>query len=67
MKKIKFLMMAAVALFSAMTFTACSDDDDDNNNISNMELYQREVDATVKANKKNDKAILVVAFGSTRL
>ena len=65
MKKIKFLMMAAVALFSAMTFTACGDDDDDNNNISNMERYQREVDATVKANKKNDKAILVVAFGST--
>ena len=28
MKKIKFLMMAAVALFSAMTFTACSDDSD---------------------------------------
>lgn len=63
MKTIKFLMMAAVALMTAVSFTACSDDDDDN--LSNMERYQRAVDATVKNQKKSDKAILLVAFGST--
>lgn len=62
MKTIKFLMMAAVALMTAVSFTACSDDDD---NLSNMERYQRAVDATVKNQKKSDKAILLVAFGST--
>ena len=62
MKTIKFLMMAAVALMTAVSFTACSDDDD---NLSNMERYQRAVDATVKKQKKSDKAILLVAFGST--
>ncbi len=67
MKKIKFLMMAAVALLTASTFVACGDDDDDSKGgqPSNMERYQQEVDATVKSQKKNDKAILVVAFGST--
>lgn len=63
MKTIKFLMMAAVALMTAVSFTACSDDDADP--VSNMEQYQRTVDATVKKQKKNNKAILLVAFGST--
>ena len=29
MKKIKFLMIAMLAICGAMSFTACSDDDDD--------------------------------------
>ncbi len=62
MKKIKFLMMAAVALVTAMSFTACSDDDD---NSSNYQKYQQEVTNMVNKQKKNDKVILIVAFGST--
>lgn len=62
MKKIKFLMMAAVALVTAMSFTACSDDDD---NSSNYQKYQQEVTNMVNKQKRNDKVILIVAFGST--
>ena len=65
MKKIKFLMMAAVALIASATFTACSSDDDDNNTQSNYEKYQQAVNQTVNAQKKSDKVILLVAFGST--
>lgn len=64
MKTIKFLMMAAT-LMTAVSFTACSDDDDAADPVSNMERYQRAVDSTVKNQKKHDKAILLVAFGST--
>lgn len=62
MKKIKFLMIAMMAIIASVGFVACSDDDDD---ISNTERYQRAVDENVKANKKSNKAILLVAFGST--
>ncbi len=62
MKKIKYLMMAAVALMTAVSFTACSDDD---NNSSNYEKYQQEVNSMVNGQKRNNKAILLVAFGST--
>ncbi len=62
MKTIKFLMAAAVALMTAMSFTACSDDDD---NSSNYQKYQQEVTNMVNKQKKNDKVILIVAFGST--
>ena len=62
MKTIKFLMMAAVALMTAMSFSACSDDDD---NSSNYQKYQQEVTNMVNKQKKNDKVILIVAFGST--
>ncbi len=67
MKKIKFLMMAMMAFMASATFVSCGDDDKDNDEkpISNMERYQREVDAVVKSQKKNSKAILLVAFGST--
>ncbi len=66
MKKIKFLMIAMMAFIASATFTACGDDDDNNNNRqSNYDKYQQAVNATVHAQKKRDKVILVVAFGST--
>ena len=65
MKKINSLLIAMMAMMSATAFVACSDDDDDNTAISNMERYQQEVDQTVRTQKKNSKAILLVAFGST--
>jgi sirohydrochlorin cobaltochelatase len=55
-------MAAAVALMVAMSFTACSNDD---NNSSNYERYQQEVNAAVNRQKKSNKVILLVAFGST--
>jgi len=61
--KIKFLMLAMMAFAASATFTACSSDDDDN--PSNYEKYQRAVDQTVNSQKKSDKVILLVAFGST--
>ena len=64
MKKIKFLLIAMLAMMTTATFVACSDDDDDAP-LSNMERYQQEVDQAVRAQKKNNKAILLVAFGST--
>ena len=63
MNKIKFLMMAMMAFLASATFTACSDDDDDE--LSNYEKYQQAVNKTVNAQKKSDKVILLVAFGST--
>lgn len=62
MKKIKFLLIAMMAMMTASVFTACSDDDDTS---SNMERYQQEVEKTVRKQKSHDKAILLVAFGST--
>ena len=63
MKTIKYLMMATVALMTAMSFTACSDNDNDNS--SNYQKYQQEVTNMVNKQKKNDRVILLVAFGST--
>jgi len=67
MNKIKYLMVAMMAVITCATFTACGDDDDENgsNNQSNYEKYQQAVNQTVNAQKKSDKVILVVAFGST--
>ena len=65
MKQIKFLMPAMMAFIASATFTACSSDDDNNNNQSNYEKYQQAVNQTVKAQKKSNKVILLVAFGST--
>ncbi len=65
MKKIKFLMIAMMAICVAMNFTACSDDDDDNAIDNNYTIYQKAVNETVKSQKKNSKVILLVAFGST--
>lgn len=63
MKKIKSLLLAMLTIMAGISFTACSDDDDDNK--SNYEIYQEAVSSTVKAQKKHNKAILLVAFGST--
>lgn len=62
--KIKSLLIAMAAVVAtAVGFSSCSDDE--TNNYTN---YQNSVDAQVKAQKTrsgNDKAILLVAFGST--
>ena len=55
-------MIAVIAVLTAMSFSACSDDDDITNNYV---IYQNAVNNTVKSQKKNSKAILLVAFGST--
>ncbi len=62
MKQFRHLVLALAAVVLAAGFTACSSDDD---TTSNIEKYQQIVDKTVKASKKNNKAILLVAFGST--
>ena len=81
MKKIKFLLIALMAISVCTTFTACGDDDNKTvvnpggttdpdpdpvvTPTSNYDLYQQAVNAIVNAQKANDKVILVVAFGST--
>lgn len=73
MKKIKFLLIAMMAMMTTMSFVACSDDDDDVNPTTgdsqyNFEKYQAAVNQTVKTENAatgNKKAILLVAFGST--
>ena len=61
MKKTKLLTLALLAGF-VLGLTAC---DPVNNEEYNYTAYQRAVNETVKAQKKNNKAILLVAFGST--
>ena len=66
MKQIKFLMLAMLAFVASATFTACSSDDDDHKSTqSNYDKYQQAVNQTVNSQKKSDKVILLVAFGST--
>ena len=57
MKKIKYLMIAIMAICGAMNFTACSDDDDSKEN--NYIIYQNAVNKMVKSQKKNSKVIVV--------
>lgn len=63
MKKIKIYLLAALAIFTSVSFTACSDDD--SNTSSNWDTNQSACDNAVKSQKKSNKAILLVAFGST--
>ena len=65
MKQIKFLMLAMMAFIASTTFTACSSDDDNNAPGSNYDRYQQAVNQTVNTQKKSNKVILLVAFGST--
>ena len=60
MKKTRFL---AVLLLAAVTFGFASCDPFGEQ--YNYNAYQRAVNETVKSQKKNDKVILLVAFGST--
>lgn len=64
MMKIKSLLIAMMAICLTMGFSSCSDDKDDPIE-NNYTIYQKAVNETVKAQKKNGKAILLVAFGST--
>lgn len=63
MKKIKLLLMAAVAAFA---LSACSDDENTiNENIISEYKLNDDAVAAQKAKSHHDKAILLVAFGST--
>lgn len=63
MKKIKYLMLAAMTMLFSTGFTSCSSDGDDVSN--NEQMYQDIVLNTVKSQKTKDNALLLVAFGST--
>ena len=79
MKKIKFMMLALVAACASLSFVACDNDEKivevikevrDTVEVkiedqTNWARYQALVTADVKANKKHDKVILLVAFGCT--
>ena len=67
MNKIKALMLAMLTIAAGAMFTACSDDDDNNENLvtSNYGLYQKAVNDVVNSQKKSNRVILLVAFGST--
>ena len=61
--KIKSFAIAMIATAVVMaSVTSCQQDEELNNNYVK---YQSAVDAQVKAQKKHDKVILLVAFGST--
>ena len=61
MNKIKTLLMAATAAILVFGTASCDKFDKQ----YNYNAYQRAVNETVKSQKKNNKAILLVAFGST--
>ncbi|MBR6042127.1 MAG: sirohydrochlorin cobaltochelatase [Paludibacteraceae bacterium] len=64
--KIKSLTAAVLAsLALAMGFSSCSDDEEEASVTNNYSIYQKAVDNQVILGKKNNKAILLVAFGST--
>ena len=65
MKQIKFLMLAMLTVVGSALFAACDSDDDNKSTQSNYDRYQQAVNQTVNAQKKSDKVILLVAFGST--
>ncbi|MBR7019061.1 MAG: sirohydrochlorin cobaltochelatase [Prevotella sp.] len=65
MKRIRSMMIAMLAVMGCMTFVACSSDDDDKKVENNYTVYQKAVNETVKNQKRNNKVILLVAFGST--
>lgn len=62
MKKIKYLMLAALTIVMGMTVSSCSKDE---STTYNDRKFQQEVTDYVKQNKTKKNAILIVAFGST--
>ncbi|MBO5185812.1 MAG: sirohydrochlorin cobaltochelatase [Prevotella sp.] len=64
MKKINSLLVAMMAISMLASLTSCSDDDESMVR-DNMAIYQKRVNTEVEANKKGDKALLLVVFGST--
>lgn len=58
-------MLAMLTVVGSALFTACDSDDDNKSKQSNYDRYQQAVNQTVNAQKKSDKVILLVAFGST--
>ena len=67
MKKIKSLILAAMAVcLAAPVFTSCSSDDSENpDNLLSEYSYNDNLVAAQKAKSKKNEAILLVAFGST--
>jgi len=69
MKKIKSLMIAVMAVAGLLNLASCSSHNEDLSTPeaikNNYTTYQETVNQTVKSQKKNKKAILLVAFGST--
>lgn len=62
MKKIKIFMMMLLAVLS---FAACDDDDDSKQNVISEYTLNDKAVAAQKAKSGKDKAVLLVAFGST--
>ena len=74
MNKIKYFMLVMMAFIASATFTTWSRDDGNNRQPdpqpepqpeSNYQKYQKVVNETVNSQKKSNKVILLVAFGST--
>ena len=62
MRKIRFILAAMVAI-AGFSFVSCDKDSTEEATKNNYTRYQEAVDAQIK--KNHDKAILLVAFGST--
>jgi len=62
MKSKSFIAAVMAFAVTMVGFSSCQQDEELNNNYIK---YQSAVDAQVKAQKKHDKVILLVAFGST--
>ena len=62
MRKFRFILTAMVAI-AGLSFVSCDKDSNEDGVKNNYTRYQEAVDKQI--NKKNDTAILLVAFGST--
>ena len=61
MKKFRVILAAMIAV-AGFSFASCEKEE---STTDNWTRYQNAVDTQIKRDKKNDKAILLVAFGST--
>ena len=61
MKRFRVILAAMIAV-AGFSFISCDKEKDESNNYTR---YQDAVDSQIKNDKKNDKVILLVAFGST--